>query len=292
MPQFGSEINITIASFSQHPNTNPSSPPVFGSPSCSYSEATKQSTPKKSSLNFFDKKSKTEEIEEDTYSVITTAKSTERPCLNGHSLPLYPTITNPISSYQSQARIHQRQAQHQPHQINTKTLLPYPGFIDNTTIQPPTFIPVPARALQRRLIKYINTRQFSNQPKNFANTDKTNSFQLPQPNHSVSIINGTPQDISLISDTSIFDPLNSQFVSPTLSQIASNPFIPPQGPVTNIERLLSQAHWNHSFNIVNSSPSFQRSPQLSFRSTLPIITLSSNSPTPDLDQHSHQCIGK
>ena len=115
---------------------------------------------------------------------------------------------------------------------------------------------------------------------------------MPQPNHSVSNITETPQNISLVSDTSISDPLNSQFVSPTPSQIASNPFNPPQGPVTNIERLLSQAHWIHSFNIVNSPPSFQSSLKLSFQGTPPIIKLSSNSPTPDLDQHSHQCIEK
>ena len=62
--------------------------------------------------------------------------------------------------------------------------------------------------------------------------------------------------------------------------------------MTNLERLLSQAHWNHSFNIVNSSPSFQSSLPLSFTGTPPIITLSSNTPTPDPDQHSHHCIGK
>ena len=42
---------------------------------------------------------------------------------------------------------------------------------------------------------------------------------------------------------------------------------------------------------MNSSPSFQSSLPLSFPGTPPIITLSSNSPTADLDQHSHNCIG-
>ena len=115
---------------------------------------------------------------------------------------------------------------------------------------------------------------------------------MPQPINTVSNITDTPHDISLLSDISISDPINSQFSSPTPLQIASNPFNPPQGPVTNIERLLSQAHWNHSLNIVNSSPSFQTSLPLSFQCTPPIITLSSNSPTPDPDQHSHHCIGK
>ena len=115
---------------------------------------------------------------------------------------------------------------------------------------------------------------------------------MPQPIHTVSVITDTPQDISLISDTSISDSLNSQYSSPTPSQIASSPFNPPHGPISNIERLLSQAHWNHSFNIVNSSPSFQSSLPLNWQGTPPIITLSSNSPTPETDQHSHHCIGK
>ena len=115
---------------------------------------------------------------------------------------------------------------------------------------------------------------------------------MPQPIHTVSNIPDTTHDISLLSDTSISDPISSHFFSPTASQIANNPFNPPQGQITNFERLLSQADWNHSFNIVNSSPSFQNSLPLSFPGTPPIITLSSNSPTPDPDQHSHQCIGK
>ena len=115
---------------------------------------------------------------------------------------------------------------------------------------------------------------------------------MRQPIHTVSNITDILQDISLLSDTSISDPQNSQFSSPTPSQIANNPFNPPQGAISNLERLLSQAHWNHSFNLVNSSPSFQSSLPLSFSGTPPIITLSSNSPTPDPDQHSHHCVGK
>ena len=38
--------------------------------------------------------------------------------------------------------------------------------------------------------------------------------------------------------------------------------------------------------------SFQSLLQLGFHCTPPTITLSSNSPTPDADQHSHHCIGK
>ena len=45
--------------------------------------------------------------------------------------------------------------------------------------------------------------------------------------------------------------ISSQFSPPTASQIADNPFNPPQAQLTNFERLLSQAHWNHSFNIIN-----------------------------------------
>ena len=116
--------------------------------------------------------------------------------------------------------------------------------------------------------------------------------ELPQPIHTVSNIHDTTHDVCLLSDTSNFDPISSQFSSPTASQIANNPFNPPQGQITNFERLLSQAHWNHFFNIVNSSPSLQSSLPLSFLGRPPIITLSSNSPTPDPDQHSHHCIGK
>ena len=170
--------------------------------------------------------------------------------------------------------------------------MPYSGFIANTTLQPPTLLPAPPRAPQPELINYSNTPQFSTHPIIFANTDKTNCSELPQPIHTVSNIHDTPQDIILISDTSFSDPLSSQFSSPTTSRIESNPFNQPQGPVTNIERLLSQANCNHSFNIVNSSQSFQSSLPLSFQGTPIMITLRSNLPTPDIEQHSRHCIGK
>ena len=98
--------------------------------------------------------------------------------------------------------------------------------------------------------------------------------------------------LAFFSDTSNPYLISSKFSSPTASQIANNSFNLPQRPITNIERLLSQAHWNHSFYIVNSSPSFQNSLPLSFPGTPPIITLSSNTLTPDPGQHSHHCIGK
>ena len=151
----------------------------------------------------------------------------------------------------------QHQTQAQEHQINTQSHLPYSDFLLNTTLPPPVLIPAPQRAPQPELLNYSHTPQFSTQSINFANTDKTHSSELPQPIHTVSHINDTTHDISLLSDTSISDPTNSQISSPTPSQIANNPFNPPQGPVKNFERLLSQAHWNHSFNIANSSPSFQ-----------------------------------
>ena len=115
---------------------------------------------------------------------------------------------------------------------------------------------------------------------------------MPQPILTVSNIHDTTHDISLLSDTSNFDLISSQFSSPNAAQIANNPFNPPQEPITNIEHLLSQAHWNHSSNIVNSSRSFQCSLPFNFWVHQPIITLSSNSPTPDPDQYSHHCIGK
>ena len=115
---------------------------------------------------------------------------------------------------------------------------------------------------------------------------------MPQPNHTLSNITDIPQDISRNSDTSISDPLSTHFSSPIPSQIANNPFNPPQGPISNIERSLSQAHLNHSFILINSSQSFQISLPLSFQSTPPVITLCSNLPTPDPYQHYHLCIGK
>ena len=170
--------------------------------------------------------------------------------------------------------------------------MPYAGFLPNTTLPPSTLIPAPPREQQPELLNYSNSPQLSTQPINFANTDKTSSSEFPQPIHTVSTIDDTTHDFSLLSDTSNLDSIRSQFSSPTASQIANNPFNPPQRPITNIQRLLSQAHWSHSFIIVNSLPSFQSSLPLSFPGTPPIITLSSNSPTPDPDQHSQDCIGK
>ena len=115
---------------------------------------------------------------------------------------------------------------------------------------------------------------------------------MPQPIHTVSHNNDTTHDISLLSDISSSDPTSTQISLPTPSQIARNPSNPPQGPVKNFERLLSQAHWNHSFNIVNSSPSFQSSIPLSFTGTPSVINLSSITYTSDPDQHSHHCFGK
>ena len=170
--------------------------------------------------------------------------------------------------------------------------MPYSGFLPITTHRPPTLIPAPPRAPQPELLDYSNTPQLSTQPINFGNTDKTSSSELPQPIHTVSNINDATQDISLLSEYSNSDPNHSQFALLTASQTANNLFNPPQGPIKNSERLLSEAHWNHSFNIINSLPSFQSSLPLSFPGTPTIITLSSNSPTPDLDQHCHHCIGK
>ena len=86
--------------------------------------------------------------------------------------------------------------------------------------------------------------------------------------------------------------LTLKFLQLLHRKLRVTPFNQPQGPVTNIERLLSQVHWNHSFIIVNSSPSFQSSLPLSFQGTPPIISLKSNSLTPDPDQPCHHCIGK
>ena len=139
---------------------------------------------------------------------------------------------------------------------------------------------------RNRIKKNCNTPHFSTQSINFANASKTHSSEHPQTIHTVSN-NNEPQDYTYV-DCSNSEPLSSQFSSPTPLQIASNPFNSSQGPVTNIDRLLSQAHWNHAFNIVNSSPSFENN-HLVFK--VPHKkTLSSNSPTRDPDQHSQHSL--
>ena len=111
--------------------------------------------------------------------------------------------------------------------------MPFSGFIANTKLQTPTIIPAQPQGPQLELIHYSKTVQFSTQPINFAKTDKTKNFELPKPIHTVSTINNIPENTTLISDTSFSDPLSCQFSSLTPSQIASNPFKPPQRPVTN-----------------------------------------------------------
>ena len=73
--------------------------------------------------------------------------------------PLYPSVSYPISTYQSQAQILQTQTKQQ--QLNTQTLLQYSGLIANPTIQPPTMIPALPRALKTELIYYSNTPRLS-----------------------------------------------------------------------------------------------------------------------------------
>ena len=142
---------------------------------------------------------------------------------------LYPSVSNPISIYQSQAQIHHvKIQQQQQQQINKQILLPYPGIVTNATLhQQTTLIPAPPRALQPEPLTYSNRTQFLTQPINFANTDNTGSSELPQPIHTVSTKEAVPQDISHISDTSNSDPFSSQFSSPTQSQSVNDPFNPP-----------------------------------------------------------------
>ena len=71
--------------------------------------------------------------------------------------------------------------------------MPHSDFIAITLQQAP-LIPSPTRAPPPETINYSNTPQFSTQPINFANTNKTHSSELPQPIHSASNIN-EPQDI-------------------------------------------------------------------------------------------------
>ena len=107
-------------------------------------------------------------------------------------------------------QIHQTQAQQQQ-QITAQALLPYSGFLPNTTLPPPTLISAPPRAPQAELLNFSNTLQFSTKPINFANTDKTNSSQLPLPIHTVSNVHDTTYDISPLSDISNSGPNSSHF---------------------------------------------------------------------------------
>ena len=75
----------------------------------------------------------------------------------------------------------------------------------------PTLIPASPRAPQLELLNYSNTPQFSNEAINFAKTNKTISYELPQPIHTVSNIDNTSQNISLSSNTSVSDSLISEF---------------------------------------------------------------------------------
>ena len=155
--------------------------------------------------------------------------------------------------------------------------MPCSNFLANAILQQQTPLkPAQPRAPQPKLPNYSITLQDSAHLIEFDKTDKTNSSELPQLINTASTIETAPQDITCISDTSSSCPLNSQFFSPTPSQFADNPSNPPQGPGSNIERLLSQVHWNHchQINIVKSSLSFQSSLLLSFQSTPPITSLS------------------
>ena len=118
-------------------------------------------------------------------------------------------------------RVHQTQTQQQ--RINTQTLLPYSGFITNTLQQTP-LIPALPKVPKIELINHSNTRQFSTQRINFANVHKNQSSEK----HINTVSNfNDPQEVSLISDNSVSEPLISQFSSPTPSDIASKPFNPP-----------------------------------------------------------------
>ena len=86
----------------------------------------------------------------------------------------------------------------------------YSGFLANATLQQQTpLISAPPRAPQTEQLNYSNTPQFSTQPINFVNINKTSRSEWPQPIHAVFIIEAPPQDISLIFDTSNSDQLSS-----------------------------------------------------------------------------------
>ena len=70
------------------------------------------------------------------------------------------SVNNPISSYQSQAKINQTRTQKRQQQFNTQTLLPYSCVITISTLQQPSFTPAPPGAPQSELIN-STTPQFS-----------------------------------------------------------------------------------------------------------------------------------
>ena len=184
-------------------------------------------------MKLYNKNQQTSETEEHPHSVITTAKSADRPRIIGHA----------------------------PH-FTPQSVIPYPPSIFIAILWFSSKYDTPHAHLYQLLHEHHNLLNYSNtpppistQPINFANTNKTISSELPQPTHTASVIHDTTHDISLLSDTSNCDPISAQFSSPTASQISKYPFNPPQEQITNFERLLSQAHWNHSFNLFKLSPS-------------------------------------
>ena len=78
------------------------------------------------------------------------------------------------------------------------------------------------------------------------------------------------------------------FISTHL-KISNKPFKNPQGPVSNVERAISKALLNHTYNTFFYSPSFQSS-MFFFDGSPPEITLSLNAPIPDPYQQCHQTL--
>ena len=150
--------------------------------------------------------------------------------------PGYPSSSNPISTSQSQMQIHQAQEQQQ---ITTKTLLPYSIFIANATLSQTRLIPAPTLAPKPKLLNHSSTPHLSTQPMNLANRNTASCSELPQPMHTVSNREVTPQVISFISDTSVYDSLVFNSLQLHYHKIQVILLIC-KGPVTNFDRLHSK----------------------------------------------------
>ena len=219
-----------LPSLTFHSTHIPKLPPVTKPPTCSYSDATKQSIPKNHHLNTLTKNASTRNrgtILLGHYSSQTWKKSLV--------LLKTPTTTSKHSNFTAILRLY-----------------------NNTVLLPSSLLPAPLP--QPELFNYSNFLNFSIQSINIAKTPKIWCSDLTQPIQIFSINNKISANfLPCLKWLIKWEPLSSQFNSPTPSQTLGNSFNPIQGSVSNVVQLLSQAQWNHSIRCANSSLYFQHS---------------------------------
>ena len=124
---------VTIASSSQQSSTNPSAPPSQNRLVAHTAKQLNNQHPNSHHLNSLRKNHKHKKPRNThTHSLLLPNLQIDLVLLYTPP-PLYPTIGNPICPHQNQTQIHQTQAQQQQ-QITAQILLPYSGFLPNTTL--------------------------------------------------------------------------------------------------------------------------------------------------------------